>query len=96
MHVDEALIDRLCALAHVEVPAEERGRLAEDLAKILDYVAMLSDPALDDDSLCETEPAHLRCRPDQAQPSLPREIVMQQAPKSDEGAFVVPAFVDEG
>lgn len=94
--VDEALVTRLSELANVDIDDAERAQLATDLGRILGYVDMLQHADLDG---AVSEPLTLKGnegRPDRPEPSLDRDRVLADAPRSDEGGFVVPVFVDEG
>lgn len=94
---DAAFTTKLAALASLELSAEEAETLAHDLARIVGYVAELSEVDVGDVSpLVSASDLVLRLREDAPKPELARELVMTQAPRSQDGAFVVPAFVDEG
>ncbi|MFO0556289.1 MAG: Asp-tRNA(Asn)/Glu-tRNA(Gln) amidotransferase subunit GatC [Polyangiaceae bacterium] len=94
---DAAFTTKLAALASLELSPEEADAIAHDLARIVDYVAELSEVDVGEVSpLVSASDLVLRLREDAPKPELSRELVMTQAPRSQDGAFVVPAFVDEG
>jgi aspartyl-tRNA(Asn)/glutamyl-tRNA(Gln) amidotransferase subunit C len=86
---------RLAALAHLGMSVDERARFERDIGPIL---AHMRDLATVDISAVSAEsdlkPALLRS--DDEIPSLRNADALREAPKSDEGGFAVPAFVDEG
>ncbi len=92
---DEVL--RIAKLARIEVDDAELERLATDLGRIVAYVDQLAE--LDVGRVSPTAHANragLPTRADEPLPSLDRDVVMAQAPATADGAFAVPAFVDEG
>jgi aspartyl-tRNA(Asn)/glutamyl-tRNA(Gln) amidotransferase subunit C len=95
--VDEALVTRLSELCNVEIDAAERSQLAADLGRIIGYVQLLEHADLDTPEVVTKADAKApRGRPDEPSPSLDRDLVLAQAPRTDAGGFAVPAFVDEG
>ncbi len=95
--VDEALVARLASLAHLELTAEETKAITRDLESILAYVEVLSSVDVSGtEPLASVATGGAARRPDEPRPSLPRDLALAQAPKTAEGGFVVPAFVDEG
>jgi len=95
--VDEALVTRLSELANVEIEVAERAQLAADLARIIGYVQLLEHADLDAPTAVASAAAGApRGRLDEPSPSLDRDLVLAQAPRTDASGFVVPAFVDEG
>jgi aspartyl-tRNA(Asn)/glutamyl-tRNA(Gln) amidotransferase subunit C len=97
--VDLATVERLAALAELEIDASEKAALVADLNRILGHVAELAE--LDLEGVAPTShldfaSASRGLRPDVPKPELDRELVLAQAPKVDGHGFVVPTFVDEG
>jgi aspartyl-tRNA(Asn)/glutamyl-tRNA(Gln) amidotransferase subunit C len=94
--IDDARVRHVAKLASLSLSDEEATRFAGELAKIVDYVAMLE--ALDTRDVPPT--AHMQLsrmplRPDDPVPSLPHEEALAQAPRVEGEGFAVPAFVDE-
>lgn len=95
--VDEALVARLASLAHLELSPEETKAITKDLENILAYVEILASVDVSGiEPLASVAKGSLARRPDEPRPSLARELALAQAPKTADGGFVVPAFVDEG
>jgi aspartyl-tRNA(Asn)/glutamyl-tRNA(Gln) amidotransferase subunit C len=83
-------------LARLELGSDEVQKLQEDLDKILGYVGELADLPIDD----VPETAHVAAerapfRKDVPASSLDTETALGEAPRSSEGGFAVPGFVDE-
>jgi aspartyl-tRNA(Asn)/glutamyl-tRNA(Gln) amidotransferase subunit C len=87
---------RVARLARLELGSDEIERLQEDLGKILGYVGELAELPMDG----VPETAHVAAerapfRPDAPASSLDTETALGEAPRSREGCFAVPGFVDE-
>ena len=83
-------VDRIAALARLELTDDERTRFAAQLSAILAYadqVRQVETPAP-----TETAAAETRTRDDERAPSLDRAILLGQAPAADRaaGLFKVP------
>jgi aspartyl-tRNA(Asn)/glutamyl-tRNA(Gln) amidotransferase subunit C len=97
MSVTREDVLHVAALAKLRLSEEEIERMRRDLARILGYVELLGELSLDD-----VEPtAHVAVdaaplRPDSVVPGLTTEAALAEAPRTLEGGFAVPAFVDEG
>jgi aspartyl-tRNA(Asn)/glutamyl-tRNA(Gln) amidotransferase subunit C len=79
-------------LARLELTEDEQGRMAEELSKVLDYMATMSE--LD---LADVEPtSHVVTvenarRADEPRPSLPQDAALASAPDPANGGFRVPS-----
>jgi aspartyl-tRNA(Asn)/glutamyl-tRNA(Gln) amidotransferase subunit C len=79
-------------LARLELTEDEQGRMAEELSKVLDYMATMSE--LD---LADVEPtSHVvtvenALRADEPRPSLPQDAALASAPDPANGGFRVPS-----
>jgi aspartyl-tRNA(Asn)/glutamyl-tRNA(Gln) amidotransferase subunit C len=97
MSVTREDVLHVAALAKLKLGEEEVERMQRDLTNILGYVELLGE--LD---LTEVEPtAHVAVdaapfRADTTVASLPTELALSEAPRTLEGGFAVPAFMDEG
>ena len=85
-------VDRIAALARLELTDEERARFATQLSAILAYadqVQQAETSALEADAAA---PGDSRMRADTLLPSLDRDAVLAQAPAADRtaGLFKVP------
>lgn len=99
MIVDQELVRRLASLVRLDLRAEEQARIAADLDRILGYVAILDELDLEAApplaSVAAVGPAS-GLRPDEPRPSFPVEVALAESPRSADGGFAVPKFVDEG
>lgn len=94
-------VERVAELAHLELEADEKPRMLQDLNAILDYVAELNEldtngvaPLAQVSELEGAGGAGL-LRQDAVQPSFAREAVMPQAPESDGVFFKVPKVIEK-
>ena len=100
--IDDATVARLAALAEIDLDPSERAEITADLAQILGHAAELATLDLEGvDATAHVDfrgLAERRAAPRLDVPcdGLARDVVLAEAPRADEGAFVVPAFVDEG
>jgi len=95
MRVGETEVRKLAALAKLEFAAEQLPALQRDLEAILDYVEALQ--AVDTEGVPPT--AHVAefatpLRPDDSPRALPVDEVVRSAPRSADGALVVPRIVE--
>ena len=86
-------VDRIAALAHLELTDEERSQFTEQLAAVLEYAERVRE--IDTTGVVPT--AHVlerapALRDDEVAPSLPRDDVLASAPDADmdAGLFKVP------
>lgn len=97
VRIDGALVERLAGLANLELAPDEAQALTGDLARIVEYVAILEQADVAGvEPLASVRAESERRRADQPRPSLPRELALREAPREAEGGFRVPPFVDEG
>lgn len=97
MTIDRSTVIHVAKLARLQLHEQEIGAFEADLRRIVGYVDQLSE--LDTDQVPET--AHMAVdqapeRPDVVQESLPNARAVDQGPRVRDGAFAVPAFIDEG
>jgi aspartyl-tRNA(Asn)/glutamyl-tRNA(Gln) amidotransferase subunit C len=90
--IDRGQVLHVANLARLELSDDEVERMAAELTKILDHVEKISK--LDLDGVAPTThvvevPNALRA--DEPRPSLPRDVVLEQAPAVAEGGFLVPS-----
>jgi aspartyl-tRNA(Asn)/glutamyl-tRNA(Gln) amidotransferase subunit C len=95
-------------LANLELTGEERARMVRDLNAILDHVdrlneldttnvepmAQTSDRYGIDESKTGTARFAYAMREDKTKPSLPRDVVMENAPETDGAFFKVPKVIE--
>jgi len=91
-------VQRVAELAHLELRPDETPRMLNDLNAILDYVAELNqlDTAGVEPLAQVSELDHFVSspRPDVREPSLPRSVVMPEAPETDGVFFKVPKVIE--
>ncbi len=83
-------------LARLELEEPEIQLMIADLGKILAYVGELAE--LDTSDVPPTAQIAVDrapLRPDERRAGLPHEVALAGAPRVVDGAFAVPAFVDE-
>jgi aspartyl-tRNA(Asn)/glutamyl-tRNA(Gln) amidotransferase subunit C len=91
-------VERVAELAHLKLKPEETTRMLTDLNAILDYVAELNE--LDTSSVEPLAQVNelgdfvSQPRPDVHEPSLPRAVVMPEAPETDGVFFKVPRVIE--
>ena len=93
-------VERVAQLAHLELAADEAPGMVHDLNEILDYVAQLNEldtsgvAPLAQVSELDGAGGATSLRQDEPQPSLPRSVVMFQAPETDGVFFKVPKVIE--
>jgi aspartyl-tRNA(Asn)/glutamyl-tRNA(Gln) amidotransferase subunit C len=93
-------VERVAALAHLELTTDETGRMLTDLNAILDYVAELNEidtkgiAPLAQVSELEDAATATVTRADEVLPSVDRAAVMPEAPESDQVFFKVPKVIE--
>jgi aspartyl-tRNA(Asn)/glutamyl-tRNA(Gln) amidotransferase subunit C len=96
MAVSREELQSLARLARLRLADDELPKLAAELSRIVDYVAELGK--VDTSAVTEVPsigPNAAPLRDDRVTPGLSREEALAAAPRSVDGAFAVPAFVDE-
>ena len=93
-------VQRVAELAHLELKPEETPAMLRDLNAILDYVAELNEldttgvtPLAQVSELLDGAGKSV-VRADVPLPSLDRDIVMHQAPETDQVFFKVPKVIE--
>lgn len=88
-------VEYVAALAHLTLDEVTKERLAQELGSILEYMDKLNEL---DTSQVEPMMHALEMtnvfRGDEVQPSLPRDIALKNAPKTDGEYFLVPKILD--
>ena len=89
-------VDHVAALARLGIGEAERTRFAQQLSGILEHFQALQ--ALPTEAISPTaQVLSLRnvMRPDAARPSYPRDEVLANAPRREEGFFRVQAVLED-
>jgi aspartyl-tRNA(Asn)/glutamyl-tRNA(Gln) amidotransferase subunit C len=84
-------IEHIAKLARLELSHEQKELYREQLSKILDYIAKLRE--LDTTDVSPTAGGGLiqmPLRPDVARPSLPTQVLLQNAPETEADQFKIP------
>ena len=98
MPITESDIEKIAALAHLEITDEERRALTPQMASIVAYVEQLSEL---DTSRVEPATGGLTpegertdsAREDEPRPSLGQQLALDQAPDPSHGHFRVPKVI---
>jgi aspartyl-tRNA(Asn)/glutamyl-tRNA(Gln) amidotransferase subunit C len=90
--IDREQVLHVARLARLELTDEEVQRMSGELSAVLDHIEKIGELDLDGvpptTHVVEVENA---LRPDVPEPSLPREVALEQAPAVADGGFLVPS-----
>jgi len=94
--IDADMVNHVAFLVRLGILEEEAQAFSYQFTAIIDYFHMLNEVDTQDvKPACETSSTHNVMRPDELQPSMPRQDFMKNVPHLD-GAFVqVPLVFDE-
>lgn len=94
MKIDRTTLDGLARLAHLEIDAAEAPRLIGQLESILGMMQSLATVDVTGvSSVVDQGLAFDKTRPDVPRPSVARDLLLERAPLSEEGAFLVPRVI---
>ena len=88
-------IGHIALLARLELSDEEKALFSRQLGSIIEYIEKLNE--LDTASVEPTAhvlPLHNVFREDAVQPSLPRDMALQNAPERNEQFYRVPKIIE--
>jgi aspartyl-tRNA(Asn)/glutamyl-tRNA(Gln) amidotransferase subunit C len=88
-------VQHIAELAKLALTDEEKALMSEQLSDILDYVEMLQ--AVDTEDVAPTYtvlPVDTVLRDDAARPSMPRDKLLANASKQDDGMFEVEVILE--
>lgn len=89
-------VRHVARLARLELTDDEIPRMVKELSAIVGYVHKLSELDTNDvPPTTQVQIERLPLRADEARPSLPHDEALREAPRTAEGGFAVPGFVDE-
>jgi aspartyl-tRNA(Asn)/glutamyl-tRNA(Gln) amidotransferase subunit C len=94
--LDRATVEHIAALARVGLTTDEIERMRDQLSAVLDHISMLEE--VDTSNIPPTaQVIELRnvMRDDVVEPSLPLELVLRNAPRSEDGYIRVNAVLDQ-
>ncbi len=95
MKLDLAQVEHIAELAKLSLSDEEKALYQEQLSAILDYAERLQ--AVDTSAIPPTAtvlPLRSVLRADEPRPSMDRDDVLANAPRTEDGCFVVQAVMD--
>jgi aspartyl-tRNA(Asn)/glutamyl-tRNA(Gln) amidotransferase subunit C len=94
--IDRALIEHVATLSSLSLSEVEAATLTREVAAILAYVGELD--TLDTSDVPPTAQVgtahHAALRPDEVLAGLSHEEALGQAPRTSDGGFAVPGFVE--
>jgi aspartyl-tRNA(Asn)/glutamyl-tRNA(Gln) amidotransferase subunit C len=90
--IDRDEVLHVARLARLALSDEEVERMARELSAVLDHVERISEVDLEGvpPTTHVVDVAGV-LREDEPRPSLPREVVLEQAPAVEDGGFLVPS-----
>ncbi|MCP2679399.1 Asp-tRNA(Asn)/Glu-tRNA(Gln) amidotransferase subunit GatC [Maricaulaceae bacterium NA33B04] len=95
MSVTKDDVRRIATLARIAEPADRLDALTGELNGILDWVEQLNEVDVDGvEPMTSAAPMKLPMRTDEISDGGKREAVLKNAPRSDDGFFVVPKSVE--
>ncbi|WP_447984278.1 Asp-tRNA(Asn)/Glu-tRNA(Gln) amidotransferase subunit GatC [Nitrospira sp. Nam74] len=96
MHISKEEVERVAKLARLEISEGEKDVFSKQLSHILAYIEELKswDTTGIEPTATVLEQTNV-LREDRAQPSLPVEQALMNAPDSDGGYFRVPRILEE-
>jgi aspartyl-tRNA(Asn)/glutamyl-tRNA(Gln) amidotransferase subunit C len=90
-------IDHVAKLARVQLTDDEKARMRDQLGVILEHAAKVGEVAADDvPPTASPIPQVNVFRDDTADPSLPHEAAMANAPAAADERFLVPKIAETG
>ena len=95
MSLSEDEVRHVAMLARLALTDDEVAELAPQLSQILEYAETVGEVAADVDPLTHPFPLRNVMREDELRPSLPRDLVLSQAPDAQDDRFAVPRIVAE-
>ena len=95
--IDITDVKKLAKLSRLEFNDSELEKFSEEFGRILEYVDLINSVNTDGVELLEkTINAKDELREDVVVPSFSQDEILNNAPQSEEGTFIVPITVEEG
>lgn len=95
MSVTQDEVRRIAALARIAEPSDRLEALTDELNGILDWVEQLNEVDVEGvEPLATAAPTQLPRRDDEITDGGKRDDILTNAPRSEEGFFVVPKSVE--
>ena len=96
MGVKREVVEYVAALAKLRFDESEESTLVEQLGRILELVEQLAEVDVSDVPPTKHVLGAVNVeRPDTAEPCLPQDEALANAPEADEGHFVVPKVLPD-
>lgn len=95
MKITRETVENVALLSRLALPEDEVDTYAGHLSAFLEYAEVLT--SLDTEGVAPTAhvlPLSNVLRPDEAKPSLERELALSNAPEREDGYFKVPKIVE--
>ena len=94
MKIDDKTLDRIAALAKIEINQNEREKLKSDMSDILDWVEKLNELDTEDtEPITQMTNEINRLRDDSEVKNLSKNDALQNAKLKSKGFFVVPKVI---
>ena len=95
MQNTDELIDYVSSLARLALSEEEKAKTKEEISKIIDYMDILNTlDTTDVEPMSHVLPVTNVFREDVAAKSYDRDVILENAPDGNHGAFRVPKTVE--
>lgn len=95
MQIDEKTVRKVAQLAQLELTSTEEKAMQEDLNAILDWVEQLKKiDVADTQPMISPVEGVLELREDQITGGKRRDDILANAPKAEDGFFIVPKVVE--
>ncbi len=95
MKITTEMVDYISVLSRLNLPEAEKEKMTGELEQILAYMDSLNGlDTTDVEPMSHVFAVRNVFRPDEVAPSYPREALLENAPKRDEEAFLVPKTVE--
>ncbi|MFN2615249.1 MAG: Asp-tRNA(Asn)/Glu-tRNA(Gln) amidotransferase subunit GatC [Actinomycetota bacterium] len=96
MGISKEQVSHVARLARLSFTDDELDRFTDQLSKILEHAAQVSNLATEDvPPTAHPLPLHNVFRPDVVEPSLPHHKAISTAPDEEDGRFKVPRIIEE-
>jgi len=95
LKIDKPVVNHIAALAKLKIRDQELDKWIEHMTGIIGFADRLNELDLKDyDESTENLTVYNVFREDETKPSYPRDVILSNAPDSDEGCYVVPKIVE--
>lgn len=95
MSVDQATVRRIASLARIAVTEDEVAHLQGELNAILDFVAELDEVDVSGvEPMTSVTPTRMAMRVDAVTDGGIPDLIVRNAPMTDDGFFVVPKVIE--